>query len=129
MAVEALHLDHGAVRAEARSWYLCSAPEIGYEVHRHRFGDTSDLATGDRRLILHVDTPVEVEGALSEAGTGSADQRTRLTIRVDERERAARLASTLARAGCSRLKATTHRALAGAVQAGTGSADLESGLV
>jgi ribosomal protein S18 acetylase RimI-like enzyme len=106
----AAHPEHDAVAREVSGWFTSPAPEIGYEVSEHWYGYQSDLGAGRTRVILRAGEPGRVPAAIAEATAGLTGT---LTIWVDDRERAARLDGALRRAGCRRIEATTHLALAG----------------
>jgi GNAT superfamily N-acetyltransferase len=109
----ALHPDHDAVASEVRGWFTTSAPEIGYEVASHWYGDLSEIGDRRARLILSVDKPADVPAGLTAAR--AAHPGADLTIWVDDRARAARLDGALRAAGAVPRDATTHLALVGAM--------------
>lgn len=118
------HPDHDAVAAELRSWYTTSTPEAGIEVTEHPFGYLSNADHPDpTRLLLTVDDPEEVPGALAEAAGlhGAAA----LTVVVDDRARASRLARALRSSGCTLVKAVTNLANVGEFPEVSGPSDLE----
>lgn len=114
----AAHPEHDAVAREIRGWFTASAPEIGYEVSEHWYGYLSNLSDSVARVILDIDKPGQVATALAEARAACGPRQ--LTIWVDDRERAARLAAALRRS-CGRPGgATTHLALVGPMTAPAG---------
>lgn len=116
------HPGHDAVAEEVAGWYTTSTPEIGSQISERWYGYQSDLSPTQARVILRVDEPDQVPAALADAQAASGMRV--LTIRVDDRERAARLDGTLRGNGCKPGEATTHLALVGPMTGRTGPEDL-----
>lgn len=110
-ADEGRHPHHFLVAATVREWFTHSAPEIRYEVVERPYGFLGILAPGWTRLILTVDTPADVAGALADAsklaGGGG------IHVWVEDRTRAALLTPAIEAAGWRSGPATTHLALVG----------------
>ena len=106
------HPNHDELTAELRSWFTNSAPEIEYYVTRHWFGYlSSGHGPAGPRLILDIDEPRDIVGALGDAKAISSQRD--ITVWVDDRERQRALDDGLRQAGCTPVKATTHLALVG----------------
>ena len=117
------HPHHDAVAREVRGWFVNSAPEINYVVHEHWYGYQSNREGPiGARLVLTVDDPLRVADAVDEARSESVAQD--LTIWVDDRQRAAKLDDALLKIGAESVKATTHLALVGTLNAAAGPASL-----
>jgi hypothetical protein len=113
------HPDHDALARELRSWFTTSNLEINYEVAQHWYGYLSNPEGPiGPRMILNIDDPLRVTSALRDARSFCGGQI--LTVWVDDRERWALLDETLRAAGCRPIKATTHLALVGLLQAEPG---------
>lgn len=115
------HPAHDLLAAEVRGWYTRSTPEIGLSIRRERYGFlTSPESPVGRRLILGVDEPAEVAGALESAASfyGGDD----FDLWVDDRQRAEHLAIALTAAGMEQIDDTVVLALAGPLRARPGPA-------
>ncbi len=113
------HPDHDAVAEQVRSWYTCSTPKLGISVTRETFGVLSNSERAAfRRLVLTVDDPAEVAGALAAAAEfyGSSE----FEVWVDDRSRAERLGPALEAVGLSKAQDTIVLALVGAIRAQPG---------
>jgi hypothetical protein len=118
-----LHRDHDALAQELRGWFTNSSPQINYEVTKQWYGYVSNPEGPiGPRLILDIDDPTRIVAALLAASADCAGKV--LTVWVDDRQRWAQLDETLRAAGCRPVKATTHRALVGALDAQLGPTDL-----
>ncbi len=119
------HPEHDAVRAEVRSWYTASTPEIGFSVVPASYGFLSDAEgrPGSRRLVMTVDAIGEVAPALAAArafyGASGFD------VWLDDRVRAERLTPTLVAAGYAPVQDTVVLARVGPVLADRGPGHLE----
>jgi GNAT superfamily N-acetyltransferase len=118
----AVHRDHDALAAEVAGWYTASTPEIGRDVSEFWYGYHCNLSPTKSRLTLRVDEPDQVPTVLRDARTASGTRA--LTIRVDNRDRAARLDAALREQGCQPGDATTHLALVGQMTGRSGPTDL-----
>ncbi|MGH9172136.1 MAG: GNAT family N-acetyltransferase [Acidimicrobiales bacterium] len=128
-----IHPDHEELTRELRSWFTSSAPEIGYQVRHLWFGYLSEPGGHmGGRLILDLDKSDQVRAAVGEATQACGGAK--LTVWVDDRQRAANLDAALRDCGCQPGKATVHLALVGGPPRRTGPAELvvenveESGL-
>jgi hypothetical protein len=107
----AIHPEHDAVGSVVRSWYNSSFPEIGINGSADWFGFACKTSASRARVVLSIADPAQVPSALAAANAACAAGR--LTVRVDDRGRAARLDAALRAHGCRYAESVTYLALTG----------------
>ncbi|MBO0883386.1 MAG: GNAT family N-acetyltransferase [Mycobacterium sp.] len=117
-----VHPEHHALAAEVARWFTASTPEIGRDVHEFWYGYHCNLGPDRARVTLRMEDPDQLATALRDARTAS--EKRHLTIRVDNRDRAARLDAALRDYGCQPGDAITHLALVGPMTGRAGPEDL-----
>jgi hypothetical protein len=107
------HPDHDRLRAEVRSWYRTSSPQLGYHLVQRRFGSYRHHANHPEsgRIIVEALTPGEVPEFLADASS-YFDNRA-VDIWLDDKDLDAAVGPALVAAGCSIDKAITYLAHVG----------------
>lgn len=107
------HRDHDRLRAEVRSWYRTSMPELGYQAVQRRFGSYRRHAENPDSGLIIVDamTPDEVPQFLADAV--SYFENGAVNIWLDDKDLDAALGPALVAAGALKDTANTHLAHVG----------------
>lgn len=105
------HPSHDAVAAELRRRYREAVPELGIDVLATPYGLLSDVADDEPRLLLTIDDPSLVAGALADAVSRTAAGA--LAVVVDDPTRLERLAPGLDASGCVPMRTIVHLAFVG----------------
>jgi ribosomal protein S18 acetylase RimI-like enzyme len=107
------HHDHDRLRAEVRSWYRTSAPQLGYHLVRRRFGSYRHHANHPEsgRIIVEALTPSEVPEFLADASSYFNNRA--VDVWLDDKDLDAAVGPAIVAAGCSIDKAITYLAHVG----------------
>ena len=110
--MEHRHPQHDAIAATLRSWYITSAPAMGYQVERRRFGFYMRPPAGFGEVTVTDAGPEDVPALLADVRAYYGD--TSAGIFVEDRRADAIFGPALVAAGCTRAAAETHLVHVGA---------------